>query len=112
MTSMSDVFSALFGTPKDSALFALEIADARVKKLSAIIPCFFAPFIAYGLGTVLNVSYLNEKITSKLAISAENFGYVLLLSLLCAILIVIFVLTSRWTKLGLRKLFKNPLSEL
>ncbi len=107
MSGMSAAFSALFGTPIASALFALEIADGRIKNWSATIPCFISSFIAYALGTVLQVPYLNVQISNTLSITPENLGIILLLSLLCAMLCVIFVLTSKWIKLGLRKLFKN-----
>ena len=108
MTGMSAAFSALFGAPIAAALFALEIADGRIKNWTGIVPCFVSSFIAYALGTVLNVPYLNVKISYTLSLTPENLGLVFLLSLFCAILCVVFVLTSKWIKAVLRKLCKNP----
>ena len=108
ITGMSAAFSALFGTPIAAALFALEIADGRIKNWMGIVPCFIASFIAYALGTVLQVPYLNVEITYTLAINAENAFCVFQLALFCAIFCIIFVLSSKWIKAGLRKLCKNP----
>ena len=108
ITGMSAAFSALFGTPIAAALFALEIADGRIKNWMGTVPCFVASFIAYALGTVLQVPHLNVEITSKLAINAENAFCVFQLALFCAIFCIVFVLSSKWIKAGFHKFFKNP----
>ena len=108
ITGMSAAFSALFGTPIAAALFSLEIANGRIKDCMGTIPCFVASFIAYALGTVLQVPYINVEIASKLVINAENAFYVFQLALFCAIFCIIFVLSSKWIRAGLRKLCKNP----
>ena len=104
---MSAAFSALFGTPIAAALFALELADARIKKLSAIIPSFISSGIAFLIGKGLLVPYLNVDLNSILALDLNTVLLVILLAIFCAIASIIFVTSKKLITKCFSKLLKN-----
>ena len=106
-SGMAASFSALFGTPVASALFALEIANCRIKNWVAIVPCFVSSWIAFFIGKLLNVPYLNVEIDVVMPLNQQSVTYIIGLAVLCAVASVIFVTAGKLARLGLSKIFKN-----
>ncbi len=107
MTGMSAVFSALFGTPLTAALFSLEVASVGLIDYTALLPCavsaITARFVAgrFGISPVSfgNVSFDGAGLGVMLKIAV--------LSVLCALLSIVFcVAIKKGTKL-IRKILAN-----
>ncbi len=107
MTGMSAVFSALFGTPLTAALFSLEVASVGLIDYTALLPCavsaITARFVAGRFG-ISPVSFDN--------VSFDGAGFnvmlkIAVLSVLCALLSIVFcVAIKKGTKL-IRKILAN-----
>lgn len=108
MCGMSAAFAAVFGTPMAAAVFAMEVVSVGVMYYAALVPCVFSVIIASRFASSMGISSDTLKITliPKLSITAGI--KVLILSVLCAVLSVLFCIMLH--KFGdlYRKYLKNP----
>ncbi len=102
MCGMSACFSALFGTPIAATFFAMEVVSVGIMYYAALVPCVFSSLIAveiaryYGIRSeAMLISYVPE-------FTMRNTGKIVLISILCAALSILFCIAmhaaSKYTK--------------
>ena len=107
MAGMSSVFAALFGTPLTAAIFSLEVTCVGTFHYLGLLPCVIAAIIAYsisqmfGITPVRFVGVLFESLSPELAIK------VIVLSLFCALVGILFCTTLHKCEYYLAKGVKN-----
>ena len=91
MCGMSAAFSALFGTPLTSAIFAMEVVSVGTMYYAALVPCMSASFIALltaqRFGLHIQDGY---PISDALQLSVLPILQTAALGALCAVLSVLF----------------------
>ncbi|MCI2106654.1 MAG: chloride channel protein [Intestinimonas sp.] len=87
---MASAFSALFGTPLTSAMFAMEMVHVGVIHYSAIVPCILSCLVAVQLASFLGVPPTAFVITGIPALSIVAVMQVVILGALCAFLSIFF----------------------
>ena len=106
LSGMSAVFSALFGTPITAAVFALEVISVGIIRFSAFVPCLTASIMALGVSRLFGIPGEHFEI-SQIPLQWDMFLRVALLSVLCAILSILFCLAMHGTEHFLKKYLKN-----
>lgn len=108
MCGMSACFSALFGTPIAAAFFSMEVVSVGIMYYSALVPCVFSSLIAVEIAHFFSVK--SEAMTIGLvpAFTAVNTGKIVLVSILCAILSIIFCQILHRTSKYTKKWIPNP----
>lgn len=104
---MASAFSALFGTPLTSAIFAMEVVHVGVIHYSAIVPCILSCLVAYQLAAFFGVPATSFVITGIPTLSAVTVIQVIVLGALCAFLSIFF---CRAMQLG-QKLYAKYLAK-
>ena len=102
MCGMSACFAALFGTPIAATFFAMEVVSVGVMYYSALVPCVFSSLIALEIARFFGVGSEAMTIGVVPDFNMVNVGKVVLLSILCAALSIVFCqvmhITSAYTK--------------
>ena len=108
MCGMSAAFAAVFGTPMAAAVFAMEVVSVGVMYYAALVPCVFSVIIASRFASSMGISSDTLKITLIPKLSITSGIKILVLSVLCAVLSVLFCIMLH--KFGdlYRKYLKNP----
>ncbi len=102
MCGMSACFAALFGAPIAATFFAMEVVSVGIMYYSALVPCVFSSLIAveiakfYGIGSeAMMISYVPD-------FTMTSTGKIVLVSILCAALSILFCIAmhaaSKYTK--------------
>lgn len=107
MCGMSAVFASIFGTPVTATVFAMEIANVGMIHLSAIVPCAISAIVGTKLAEVCMISPTRFEFTGMPEITAVSIFKVCILSVLCALLSVIFCTVMHKTHKLYEKLFPN-----
>ncbi len=108
MCGMSAAFSAMFGTPMAAALFSIEVSTIGVMYYTALLPCIFAALVAVHFAGSMGIhpeAFLVEGIPSQ---SIMSYGKIVVLSILCAVLSIVFCVILHECKNHMKKWFKNP----
>lgn len=90
MSGISAAFSALFGTPMAAAFLAMEVASIGVMYYAALVPCIWASLIAFLLANAFHSPFENLKIHAILELNLTSSFRVVLLSMLCALVSILF----------------------
>ncbi|MBS5520649.1 MAG: chloride channel protein [Clostridiales bacterium] len=106
MCGMSAGFSAIFGTPLASAIFAMEVISIGIMHYSALVPCVFASLIASIFSKSLGVISESFYVSIIPDFNVEHFIKMIFLSIFFGILSAAFCLMLR----GFGKLFKKHFS--
>ena len=103
MSGMSAVFAALFGTPVTAAFFSLEVSRVGVMHYGSLVPSVMsalaASYIAKGFG--LHPVHFDGVVLDS--ISAFGIGRIIAISVLCAIVGILFCTSIKYTE----KLFEK-----
>ena len=90
MCGMSSCFAALFGTPLTATIFAVEVISVGEMYYSALLPCMTGALIGYGMSRVCGIAPTAFSITGVPQIALSSVGQVIVLSILCAVLSILF----------------------
>lgn len=90
MSGMASVFSALFGTPITAAVFSLEVASVGMLHYTALLPCFISAIASYGIAGLFGISPVKFEGIDFGNITAPIVAKTAVLSVLLAILSIVF----------------------
>lgn len=107
MCGMSGLFSAVFGTPVTAAVFALEVTNVGLMHYGALFPALMSAIVAQGFAGLLGVEKTFFALSSVPSFTAAISVRVILLSLLTAILSIVFITVMHKTGSLMAKYFKN-----
>lgn len=108
MCGMSGVFTALFGTPLSAAVFSLEVVSVGVVHYSALFPCLVTSLVSMGVAQLLGTSPMGYQLGGVPELNWVTMGQVGALSLLCALLSILFCVVMHRTAHLYRKHLPNP----
>ena len=107
MCGMSGVFSALFGTPLTATVFALEVISVGVLYYAGLVPCITAAMAAFGVSALMGVEPTRFTVSMP-RVTLELMLPVVVLSILCALVSILFCKGLHWTEHLLTRSFRNP----
>ena len=113
MCGMSACFSALFGTPIAATFFAMEVISVGIMYYSALVPCVFSSLIAVEIAHFFGVGSEAMTISSVPDFTMTNVSKMVLISILCAALSIVFCLvmhtiserTKKWVSNAYLRIF-------
>ena len=105
---MAAFFSALFGTPLASTMFALMVESVGIFYHVAFIPALVASMVAYGISVWLGVAPTRFTIPTVPCVDMNMMCRVALLAILCAAVSVLFVEALHTSEHLFAKYIKNP----
>lgn len=110
MCGMSTCFAALFGTPLTATIFALEVISVGTMHYAALVPCMIGSLLGYGMAQLFHVSptaYVIEQVPDLTLISVLQ---VTILSVLCAVLSILFCKTMHTASKLYKKYFPDTVA--
>ncbi|XOQ47822.1 MAG: Chloride/fluoride channel protein [Eubacteriales bacterium] len=108
MCGMSAAFSALFGTPLTSAIFAMEVISVGIMYYAALVPCVTASLVGAAVADSFGVAPTAFSVTDIPAPEPAAFLRVILLAALCAGVSVLLCYSMKYTGEFFQKKLKNP----
>lgn len=108
LCGMNAAFSAVFGTPMAAVVFSLEVGSVGVMYYAALVPCVFSSLIASYFSAFFGLkesAFLPLAFPSLTILSAVE---TIILSILCALLSIAFIVFLRSTGDLFRRYLKNP----
>ena len=108
LCGMSAAFSALFGTPMAAAIFALEVVSVGIMYYAALLPCTFSALIAANLAKFVGIKETEFAIVDFPELTIPNALETVILSVLCAVISILFIILLHSTGDLFRKYLKNP----
>lgn len=108
MCGMSAAFSSIFGTPLAASVFSIEVASVGIMHYAALVPCALASLIASEFAIDMGI---NPELFTIHQIPAFHFvsgAKVLLLSVCCAGVSVLFCASLHWIAGLFKNKFGNP----
>ena len=108
MCGMSAGFSAIFGTPMASAIFAMEVISIGIMHYAALVPCVFASLIASIFSKRLGVVAESFYVSIVPDFNVEHFIKMIFLSIFFGVLSAVFCLMLEGTKKLYSTSIKNP----
>jgi len=107
MSGMAAAFSALFGTPMAASVFAIELASVGSMHYAALVPCVTASIVSLKLSRYLGVEADAFKVKVIPELTPSLVVYSIILSILCAMVSILFCLSIKYGRSILDKFFKN-----
>ena len=106
MCGMAAVFAALFGTPLTAAVFALEVIRVGIFNYAGLLPCIMSAVSAYGTALVFGIAPVRFLIP-EISLLPVNVAKVIVLSILCALISILFCVTIHKTEHFMKKSISN-----
>ena len=107
MVGMSSFFSAMFGAPLTAAIFALEVIRVGYVRHCGFMPCIVSSVVAYEIAGFFGVEGVRYSVAIP-QISATLMVQVILLSVLCALVSIVFCLAIKKCSVYMHRFFQNP----
>lgn len=107
MAGMSAVFAALFGTPVCAAFFSFEVTRVGLMHYSSFVPSVMAALVASQIAKLFGLHSVKFDGVVFGSISIENVILVISISLLCALVGILFCSCIHKTEKLFEKLFKS-----
>ena len=108
MCGMSACFAAIFGTPIAATFFAMEVVSVGIMYYAALVPCVFSSLIAIEIAQAFGVGNEAMTIAQIPEFTMISAGKIVLVSILCAALSIIFCVTMHAASKYTKKLIPNP----
>lgn len=90
ISGMSAVFAALFGTPLTAAVFAIEVVSVGALYYSALVPSILAGLTGYWMAHLFGLHPVHFEGIPVPGFSPEMLAKIVILSVLCAIISILF----------------------
>lgn len=107
MSGMASVFSALFGTPITAAIFSIEVVTVGVFYYAGLIPCVISSIVAFLISKAFGLEGVRFFGVVMESFSIAAFLKVVVLSILCALVSILFCMTIKKCEHLMSKIFKN-----
>lgn len=99
--------AALFGTPLTATVFALEVISVGVLYYAGLVPCITAAMAAFGVSALMGVEPTRFTVSMP-RVTLELMLPVVVLSILCALVSILFCKGLHWTERLLDRGFRSP----
>lgn len=109
MCGMSAAFSALFGTPLTSTLFAMEVISVGVMYYAAIVPCLTASLVGLWIASLWGVPATHYTLMGLVALEPVSILQVIVIGLCCALVSALFCIGMHQCTTLYAKYCPNPL---
>lgn len=107
MTGMSSVFAALYGTPLTATIFALEVTNVGIFHYGGLLPCVIASVTAFSISQMFHVQAVKFFHIAVEPVSVSLMAKVILLSVLLALVSILFCATMHWLARKMKEWFPN-----
>ncbi|MBP3602807.1 MAG: chloride channel protein [Lachnospiraceae bacterium] len=108
MCGMSACFAAIFGTPIAATFFSMEVVSVGIMYYSALVPCVFSSLVAVEIAHFFGIGSESMLISYVPAFTMVNTGKVVLVSILCAALSILFCIAMHGASKYTKKWISNP----
>lgn len=107
MVGMSSFFAAMFGAPLTAAIFALEVIRVGYVRHCGFMPCIAASLVAYEISALLGTHGVRYDVAFP-GTTPELVIKVIILSVLCAVVSILFCVAIKNASVWMHKFFRNP----
>ncbi len=107
MVGMSSFFSAMFGAPLTAAIFALEVIRVGYVRHCGFLPCIVSALVAYEISAFFGTHGVRYAVNFP-GTTPELIVKVILLSVLCAVVSILFCVAIKNASLYMHNFFRNP----
>ncbi len=107
MVGMSSFFSAMFGAPLTAAIFSLEVIRVGYVRHCGFLPCIMSAIVAYEISKLFGTCGIRFLVDFP-GVTPEILVKIIILSVLCAIIGILFCVAIRGVSFYMHKFFRNP----
>lgn len=107
MVGMSSFFAAMFGAPLTAAIFSLEVIRVGYVRHCGFMPCIAASLTAYEISCLMGTHGVRYDVAFP-GIAPDLIVKVIILSVLCAVVSIIFCMAIKNASFYMHKFFRNP----
>lgn len=107
MCGMSAVFTAMFGTPITATIFSMEVISVGIIYYSAFVPCIISSVIALGITSIFQIQPTQFALSYIPELSPIVCIQVILLSIVVAVVSILFCSAMHHVSHLYRKLIRN-----